>query len=58
MSLYVDIPAKEHYGDSKIVYDTTDKAMVTVNAFKLHYDKLLQSKKDYANNIGADFKMF
>ena len=25
---------------------------------KLHYDKLLQSKKDYANNIGADFKMF
>tara|TARA_B100001057_G_C22795686_1_gene929534 strand:- start:435 stop:1286 length:852 start_codon:yes stop_codon:yes gene_type:complete len=57
-SLYVDIPAKEHYGDSKIVYDTTDKAMVTVNAFKLHYDKLLQSKKDYANNIGADFKMF
>ena len=36
-SLYVDVPAEEHYGDSKIKYDTTEKASVTVNAFKKHY---------------------
>ena len=57
-SLYVDIPAKEHYGDSKIKYDTTEKASVTVNAFKKHYQKLIDSKKKYAKSIGADFVMF
>jgi len=57
-SLYVDIPAQEHYGKSKIKYDTLDKANVTVNAFKKHYRKLVYSKRHYANTIGADFIMF
>ena len=57
-SLYVDVPAKEHYGQSKNKYDTTEKASITVNAFKKHYDKLIDTKKSYANLIGADFKMF
>ena len=56
-SLYVDVPAKEHYGDSKIKYDTAEKASVTVNAFKKHYQKLIDSKKKYAKSIGADFVM-
>lgn len=30
-SLYVDVPAKEHYGNSKIRHDTTEKANITVN---------------------------
>jgi len=33
-SLYVDVPAKEHFGDSKNKHDTVDKANVTINAFK------------------------
>ena len=57
-SLYIDIPVKEHYGDSKIKFDTTEKASVTVNAFKKHYDKLKYSKEKYAKQIGADFIMF
>ena len=36
-SVYVDVPAKEHYGQSKIKYDTVEKASITVNAFKKHY---------------------
>ena len=48
-SLYVDVPAKEHYGDSKIKYDTTEKASVTVNAFKKHYQKLIDSKRNMLN---------
>ena len=57
-SLYVDVPAEEHYGQSKNQYDTADKASVTVNAFKKHYKKLIDCKRHYANKIGADFKMF
>ena len=36
-SVYVDVPAEEHYGQSKLKYDTPEKASVTVNAFKKHY---------------------
>tara|TARA_B100000212_G_C27287333_1_gene495723 strand:+ start:112 stop:960 length:849 start_codon:yes stop_codon:yes gene_type:complete len=57
-SLYVDVPAEEHYGSSKIKFDTTKKADVTVNAFKKHYKKLIDCKRHYANKIGADFIMF
>ena len=32
-SVYVDVPAEEHYGQSKLKYDTPKKASVTVNAF-------------------------
>ena len=33
-SLYVDVPAEEHYGQSKQRNDTVAKAKITVNAFK------------------------
>ncbi len=57
-SIYVDVPAKEHYGKSKHRQDTTKKASITVNAFKEHYKKLVDFKRNYANNIGATFMMF
>ena len=57
-SLYVDIPAEEHYGNSKIKYDTVNKASKTVNAFKTHYKKLIDVKRHYANSIGATFLMY
>ena len=57
-SVYVDVPAEEHYGQSKLKYDTQEKASVTVNAFKKHYDKLVESKLKYANSIGAKFMLF
>ena len=57
-SLYVDVPADEHYGKSKNEHDTVDKASITVNAFKKHYKKLIDCKKHYANIINADFIMF
>ena len=49
-SVYVDVPAEEHYGQSKLKYDTPEKASVTVNAFKKHYQKLIDSKKKYAKD--------
>ena len=57
-SLYVDVPAKEHFGDSKNKHDTVDKANVTINAFKKHYDKLIETKITYAEYCEADFIMF
>ena len=57
-SLYVDVPADEHYGKSKNQHDTADKASITVNAFKKHYKKLIDCKRYYANTIDADFIMF
>ena len=58
-SIYVDIPAEEHYGTtSKSKHDTTEKAEITVDAFKQHYDRLIQCKKDYAERIGVPFKMY
>ena len=57
-SLYVNVPADEHYGKSKNEHDTVDKASITVNAFKKHYKKLIDCKRHYANTINADFIMF
>ena len=57
-SLYVDVPAKEHFGDSKNKHDTVDKANVTINAFKKHYDKLVNTKITYSEYCEADFIMF
>ena len=57
-SLYVDVPAKEHFGDSKNKHDTVDKAAITVNAFKKHYDKLVNTKITYSEYCEADFIMF
>ena len=52
------MPSEEHYGQSKQKNDTTEKADITVNAFKKHYNKLVESKRQYAESIGADFKLF
>ena len=57
-SVYVDVPSEEHYGQSKQRNDTTEKADITVNAFKKHYTKLVESKRKYANDIGVTFMMF
>ena len=57
-SIYVDVPAKEHYGKSKQKFDTPAKADITVNAFKQHYDRLIESKRKYADSIGVPFLMF
>ena len=57
-SIYVDIPIAEHYGESKNRNDSVEKASVTVNAFKEHYDRLVASKKDYADSINVPFKMY
>jgi len=54
-SLYVDVPATEHYGQSKQKSDTVAKAQITVKAFKKHYKRLIDSKRKYANRIGASF---
>ena len=57
-SLYVDVPAMEHYGQSKQKSDTVAKAQITVKAFKKHYKRLIESKQKYADAIGATFIMF
>tara|TARA_B110001454_G_scaffold219044_1_gene249495 strand:- start:2683 stop:3543 length:861 start_codon:yes stop_codon:yes gene_type:complete len=57
-SIYVDIPAPEHFGTSKNKNDTVEKATETVNAFKEHEARLISTKKDYAKKIGASFKMY
>jgi len=57
-SVYVDVPAKEHFGKSNFKYDTLDKALITTNAFKEHYHKLIDIKENYANTIGASFIMY
>ena len=57
-SLYVDVPEKEHYGPSKFKHDTIDKALKTRNAFKEHYDKLVQTKQKYSDTIGVPFKLY
>ena len=57
-SLYVDVPAKEHYGKSKQRNDTVEKADIAINAFKKHYKRLVESKQKYADAIGATFIMF
>ena len=57
-SLYVDVPIKEHYGNSKNKHDTKEKASITVNAFKKHYDKLVNTKITYSEYCKADFIMF
>jgi hypothetical protein len=57
-SIYVDIPAQEHYGNSKNPHDTAEKATITVDAFKEHYERLVVSKQDYADSIDTTFKMY
>jgi len=57
-SVYVDVPAKEHFGASKNRHDTVEKASVTVNAFKKHYDRLVESKLTYAEYCEAEFIMY
>ena len=57
-SIYVDVPVKEHYGNSKNIHDTTEKAFKTVNAFRIHYDRLIESKTTYSKYCEAKYIMF
>ena len=57
-SIYIDVPAKEHYGKSKHRNDTPERAKITVNAFKKHYKRLIESKRKYAKSIGVPFIMY
>ena len=57
-SVYIDVPSEEHYGQSKQKNDTTEKADITVNAFKKHYRRLIETKQKYADYVGVDFVMF
>ena len=62
-SLYVDVPAKEHFGDSKNKHDTVDKANVKdfpmftgyeiINFYKIHL--LYELSKKYDEILYLDF---
>tara|TARA_Y100000816_G_scaffold19034_1_gene12407 strand:+ start:95 stop:943 length:849 start_codon:yes stop_codon:yes gene_type:complete len=57
-SVYVNVPPKEHFGNSKNQHDTVDKANVTINAFEKHYDRLVECKLTYAEYCESEFIMF
>ena len=57
-SVYVNVPPKEHFGNSKNQHDTVDKANVTINAFEKHYDRLVECKLIYAEYCESEFIMF
>ena len=57
-SLYIDVPEKEHFGNSSFKGDTAARGLKTRNAFKEHYQRLIDSKKKYADRIGASFHMY
>ena len=57
-SIYVDVPVKEHYGQSQFILDSKEKASITVNAFKEHYKRLIEYKRKYAKSIGVPFIMY
>ena len=57
-SLYIDVPEKEHFGNSSFKGDTAARGLKTRNAFKEHYQRLINSKKKYADRIGASFHMY
>ena len=57
-SLYVDVPAEEHYGQSKQKNDTVAKAKITVNAFKKHYKSLIDYKRNAADLVWRRFVFF
>ena len=57
-SVYVNVPPKEHFGNSRNQHDTVDKANITINAFEKHYDKLVECKLTYAEHCESEFIMF
>ena len=61
-SIYVDVPAKEHFGKLEPArigsYNKLAKANKVRNAFKKHYNKLLESKQRYSKAIGVPFLMY
>ena len=59
-TIYVDIPKKElDFFDKDIIKEgQTPTNINTKNKLKLHYDKLVECKKKYAESTGADFKLF
>ena len=57
-SLYIDVPEKEHFGNSSFKGDTAARGLKTRNAFKEHYQRLIECKTKYADRIGASFHMY
>ena len=58
-SLYIDIPKKKLDNPGKYIWDKKlNKSERTKLEFKKYWDKLLDNKKEYAKNIGADWKLF
>ena len=57
-SLYIDVPEKEHFGNSSFKGDTAARGLKTRDAFKEHYQRLIECKTKYADRIGASFHMY
>ena len=59
-TLYIDIPEKElDFFDKDIIKEGQIPTNInTKNKLKLHYDRLVECKRKYAETIGADFKLF
>ena len=59
-SIYIDVPEKEHYATNFDfeINQNKERAEITRQGFKTHYDRLIQVKKEYASKIGADFLMY
>ena len=60
-SIYIDIP--EERLDNPGWYDkgiqvTTDKSKVTKLALLDHAERIQESQREYANSIGADYRLF
>ena len=59
-SIYIDVPEKEHYATNFDfeINQNKERAEITRQGFKTHYNRLKEVKKDYAEKIGADFLMY
>ena len=61
-SIYVDIPAKEHFGKLEPArfgtYNKITKAHKVRTAFIQHYKKLIESKQQYSKAISVPFLMY
>ena len=57
-SLYIDIPQAELDNQNPYFWDTISKSERTKIALKQNYQRLLDVKIKYCNEIGVDFHMF
>ena len=57
-TLFIDIPESELDYQHPYPGDTMSKTQRTKLLFNEHYQRLVDVKKDYADKIGVDFKIF